>query len=696
MRFLKRTLPALLTVIVLLFCGVSAAADEEVSELTDVIEIAGGALVYSVTDGICAITGFQGAPTDVTVPATVAGYPVQAIAEKAFYECSSLTSVTIPSGVKLIGSSAFYACRSLKAVTLPDSVGVISPYAFYYCDKLTDVTLPKGLTALSDYTFYACLSLHTLSIPDSVTGIGDYGLYACKALTALTLPKSLSSIGHYALYDCVGLTELTLPDSLQTIGDYAFYNCTGLTSFTLPKGLTSFGAGALLACDSVGAISVAPGNTAFSSRDGVLFSADGTRLLAYPEGRGGTRYTVPAGVTEIAAEAFSVCKSLTSITLPQGVITLGDYAFAECTGLSEMHLPDSLQTVGNDAFYACKNLTAINLPDSVTSIGEEAFCDCLSLSHVTLPARLSEIGTYAFSGCESLTAITLPKAVTTVGDGAFLGCGALSAFSVEPGNTAYSAADGVLLSADGTTLCAYPAGKGGSLYTVPSSVKTIAPYAIAGAVALQEIRLPEGLTEIGERAFGYDSHVKAVTLPASLSAVGAGAFAWCDSLTAISVATGNPNFTSVDGVLFSADQTILFAYPAGKPDADYTVAATVDSIESSAFAGAIRLQSVTLQNAASDIGSDAFADCSADFTLYGELGSTAAMYASRYGLPFAEIGTTPSSKPAAATTTRSPAVTTPSDGTSRPSPWVWGGVGIAVIVLGAVAAILLLRRRLVG
>ena len=425
----------------------------------------------------------------------------------------------------------------------------------------------------------------------------------------------------------------------------------------------------------------------------MLFSADGTRLLAYPEGRADAQYTVPDGVTEIGAEAFSMCKALADITLPIGLISIGDYAFAQCTGLTEMHLPAGLLTIGNDAFCDCANLTAIVLPDSVTAIGEEAFCDCLSLLHITLPAKLSEIGTYAFSGCESLTAITLPKALKTVGDGAFLGCSALSAFAVEPGNAAYQVIDGVLLSADGTTLCAYPGGKAGSLYTIPSSITTISPYAMAGVAALEDINLLDGLTEIGERAFGYDSNVKAITLPASLSTIGAGAFAFCDSLTAIEVENGNEHFASDDGVLFSADKTTLYAYPAGKPDTAYTVASTVDAIESAAFAGATRLQSVTLENATSNIGADAFDGCSDDLVLYGAAGSTAAMYALRYDLAFAQIGTTPTStapsEPTAVPTTAPPTEAAP----ARTFPWLWIGVGAALLLLVAVGLLLRKRRR---
>ncbi|MBR3289609.1 MAG: leucine-rich repeat domain-containing protein [Clostridia bacterium] len=689
MRRFKRGLLALIAAIALLLCGVWAAA-EDVSELTDVVETNGGTLVYTITDGIAAITGFQGEPTDVTIPAAVAGCPVRAIAEKAFSECDSLTSVTVPDGVKLIGGSAFYACRALRRVTLPDTVGVISPYAFYYCDSLESITLPQGLTKISNYTFYACLKLRELSVPDSVTSLGDYALYACKSLTSLRLPGGLTAIGHYALYDCVGLTELILPDALQTIGDYAFYNCTGLSSFTLPKSVTAFGAGALLACDGIQAISVALENTAFSARDGVLFSADGATLVLYPEGRAGTRYAVPDGVTAIASEAFSRCSALTGMTLPGGLLTLGDYAFSECTGLTSMTLPDGVQTIGNDAFYGCTGLTAVSLPDSVTAIGEEAFCDCPSLTSLTLPARLTEIGTYAFSGCSALTAMRLPATVQTVGDGAFLGCRSLPAISVDAGNTAFTAQDGVLLSADGATLHAYPAGKADTSYAVPALVKIIAPFAMAGVTALQGIRLPEGLTEIGERAFGYDSHLKAITLPASLTAVGAGAFAWCDALTAIEVADGNPNFVSVDGVLYSADQSILYAYPAGKPAADCTVADTVDSIETAAFAGAAHLQSVTLQNAASDIGADAFEGCADGFVLYGVPGSTAHMYAQKYGLTFAPIGTTPTSR---TTATRASSIH-PSQTAARPAPWLLGGVLIAVLLVAAVAVIVLARRRM--
>ena len=80
----------------------------------------------------------------VTIPSTLGGCPVTSIGDYAFYDCSGLTSVTIPSSVTSIGGYAFYNCSGLTSVTIPSSVTSIGDYAFYDCDMLATVYVAKG------------------------------------------------------------------------------------------------------------------------------------------------------------------------------------------------------------------------------------------------------------------------------------------------------------------------------------------------------------------------------------------------------------------------------------------------------------------------------------------------------------------------------------------------------------------------
>ena len=152
------------------------------------------------------------------------------LGDYAFYGCSGLTSLTLPSSVTSIGSYAFYGCSGLASLTLPSSVTSIGWYAFEDCSGLTSFTLPSSVTSIGYRAFYGCSGLTSLTIPSSVTLIGESAFAGCCGLTSLTILPGVTSIGYGAFDGCSGLTSLTLPSSVTSIGSYAFYGCSGLTS----------------------------------------------------------------------------------------------------------------------------------------------------------------------------------------------------------------------------------------------------------------------------------------------------------------------------------------------------------------------------------------------------------------------------------------------------------------------------------
>ena len=122
-------------------------------------------------------------------------------------------------GVTRIKNYAFYNCKSLTSITIPDSVTSIGDYAFYYCRSLTSITIPDGVTSINSFAFYNCTSLTSITIPDSVTSIGDYAFAHCTSLTSITIPKSVIYIGPEAFYGCTKLTDVyvksTIPPTLH-------------------------------------------------------------------------------------------------------------------------------------------------------------------------------------------------------------------------------------------------------------------------------------------------------------------------------------------------------------------------------------------------------------------------------------------------------------------------------------------------
>ena len=127
-----------------------------------------------------------------------------------------------------IEESAFYECSGLTSLTLPNSLTSIGIDAFSHCSALTSLTLPNSLTSIGTNAFSHCSALTSLTLPNSLTSIGIDAFSDCSGLTSLTLPNSLTSIGHRAFAYCFGLTSLTLPNALTSIGDYAFERCSAL------------------------------------------------------------------------------------------------------------------------------------------------------------------------------------------------------------------------------------------------------------------------------------------------------------------------------------------------------------------------------------------------------------------------------------------------------------------------------------
>jgi autotransporter-associated beta strand protein len=116
------------------------------------------------------------------------------------------------------------------------------------------------------------------------------------------------------------------------------------------------------------------------------------------------------------------------------------------------------------------------------------------------------------------------------------------------------------------------------------------------------------VTAIGASAFANKSTLTRVTIPDSVTSIGDQAFAYCSGLLEILVDPANPNFSSLDGVLFNQDQTTLIQWPGGRTG-DYTVPASVTQIGSYAFAGCAGLTGVVIPASVTSMGDYAFLEC---------------------------------------------------------------------------------------
>ena len=172
----------------------------------------------------------------VVIPAGVTG-----IGDRAFWNCTKLTSVTIPDSVTSIRYGAFSSCVELTSVTIPGSVTRIDNYAFAY-SGLTSVTIGNGVTSIGQNAFGNCISLTNVTILDSVTSIESYAFGNCTNLTSVTIGKGMTNIASHAFAHCSSLTNVTMRgDAPNALGAFSGVSeVSGDAVVHLPRGASGY------------------------------------------------------------------------------------------------------------------------------------------------------------------------------------------------------------------------------------------------------------------------------------------------------------------------------------------------------------------------------------------------------------------------------------------------------------------------
>lgn len=513
--------------------------------------------------------------TSVTLPASV-----ETIGDRAFMGCTMLASVTIPEGPTHLGTNLFRGDWELKSILLPQSLTQLDESVFSSCGIET-ITIPDNVTVIGKKAFFAS-RLTDISIPAGVTDIGDRA-FSQTRLTSVTVPATIRSFGKYIFSECVDLHTAVLAEGITRVSDGMFSECTALSDVTLPQTLTAIARQAFSGCTDLEHIAlpettVKYGACAFSGTyltdvrfpagtsylgKGVLSNMPVLQQITLPDGLTSVgaelflgdkelkEVTLPSGLTAVSDSMFSGCTALQSIDLPDTVAYIGESAFSGCTSLTEAALPAKLKTLGLSAFSGCgitsiafpdgiseipagvtmncTSLERVTIPDGVTAIGDAAFSGCVHLREVTIPERVTTIGACAFFDCNSLTCVRIPAAVAEIGEGAFASCARLRTVEVADGNSAFSVAGGVLVSADHTRLLAYPNGRAGVDYVVPASVTAMDAHAFQGC-RLVSITLPDGLKVIPEEAFADSAHLVRIWIPLPVKEIDTDVFQRCPEL----------------------------------------------------------------------------------------------------------------------------------------------------------------------
>lgn len=204
---------------------------------------AAGALAYCVMGS----TNNNGSAYRNMLQRVEIGEGVTSVSQRAFSNCYSLTSVTIPITVTKIGYAAFSYCYSLASITIPSAVTSFETYSygvytFNDCFSLQSISIPMRLSGGLRMAFYNCRSLASISIPSSVTNIDNSAFTYCYSLTYINIPSSVANIGSSAFSDCYGMAiyDFTHHTSVPTLSNTnAFTNIPSDCVIKVPSSLLS-------------------------------------------------------------------------------------------------------------------------------------------------------------------------------------------------------------------------------------------------------------------------------------------------------------------------------------------------------------------------------------------------------------------------------------------------------------------------
>lgn len=287
--------------------------DERVNPASD--------FAYTTENGEVTITDYTGTREHVLIPSEIGGFPVTALADKAFYE-KHVTTVVVPDSVTEIGDLCFSGDNYLVSLTLPDGLAELSYGALESCYSLMDFELPKGLKTIGAGALQSIFYLTHLTIPAGVTDIEQMNFLMMHGLEEVSVAEGSTSFTYdaengllmtadkarllHCFFHLAPQKEIILPEGMKTIDPFAFHYDVTVEKIVLPEGAETIGLLAFGICPKLTEIVIPQSVTAIGTVEGQAGSGSITsfaqNVLVTPEGSPAWDWAQKTGVTVKAPE----------------------------------------------------------------------------------------------------------------------------------------------------------------------------------------------------------------------------------------------------------------------------------------------------------------------------------------------------------------------------------------------------------
>jgi|GEM_PF-3058667 len=596
-----------------------------------VLEIAEG--TTHIQTGLFAATAFY----DLYIPASVQTMGIQAFNREQGTASRTINTLTFGEGSQLTGMSDgtfnWLSNRYINTIyNLPGTIAARDVFNIFggrvHAFDTTYDVLPAGVRRAVDGVLYShdgtvleiFPSARTghFTVPATVVGttpVAHIGPHAFAGganlvpaqfspthgsiwplIEEITLPNSIATIGESAFRNARELeaVNLSMADSnLVSIGHHAFYNNTGLESFVIPTSLRLSGLSltAFTGTRNLNYVDVYLNHPDFAQGDFSINNRATGEILFVTANRESIK--IPYSMTTIPGGLFANRTMLQRVYIHPRVTAIGAGAFDGATGLTQVIFTDTfdggapeasrLVDIGNAAFRGTR-LNSIELPSSLVTIGVDAFRNIPTLSRVGFESgsQLQIIGANAFTTATGSTLREFDFAslrnLLQIGDGAFQ-------MTMIGGDIVFPAS---LMAIGMSAFLQTP------ITTITfednNHLDTIHVGAFNNIGSLRSVNFGanSALRVVANTAFGANAQWQGLMtymyLPSRLEEWGNDVFSQRHGVEALRTHADSVNFTSVDGVLLSRDETVLVSLPRGRRRGEtYIVPSTVTTIAEGAI-----------------------------------------------------------------------------------------------------------------